>query len=84
MIHSFGCHAQDLCDTIKRAATGQHVAFVCNHRVSIERGCLDQIIRAEFNPDALVRGVQETLEETATRIAASKYAPIRGTGVSQP
>ena len=57
--------AQDLCDTIKKAAPGQYVAFVCNHRVSIESDCPDEIIRAEFNPEALVRGVQETLEKTA-------------------
>jgi hypothetical protein len=55
--------AQDLCETIKKAAPGQHVAFVCNHRVSIESDCPDEIIRAEFNPEALVRGVQETLEK---------------------
>jgi hypothetical protein len=53
-----GCRAPKiLCDTIKKAAPGQHVAFVCNHRVSIERDCPDEIIRAEFKPDALLRGV---------------------------
>jgi DNA-binding response OmpR family regulator len=55
--------AQDLCDMIKKAAPGQHVVFVCNHRVSIESDCPDEIIRAEFDPEALVRGVQETLEK---------------------
>src|SRR5580704_373147 len=55
--------AQDLCDTIKKAVPGQNVAFVCNHRVSIESDCPDEIIQAEFNPEALVRGVQETLEK---------------------
>jgi len=55
--------AQDLCDTIKKAAPGQHVAFVCNYRVGIESDCPDEVIRAEFNPEALVRGIQETLEK---------------------
>jgi hypothetical protein len=55
--------AQDLCDTIKKVAPGQHVAFVCNHRVGIDSDCPDEIIRAEFNPEALVRGVHETLEK---------------------
>lgn len=55
--------AQDLCDTIKKAAPGQHVAFVCNHRVGIESDCPDEIIRAEFDPEVLVRGIQETLEK---------------------
>jgi DNA-binding NtrC family response regulator len=55
--------AQDLCDTIKKTVPGQHVAFVCNYRVSIESDCPDEIIRAEFDPDALVRGVHEALEK---------------------
>jgi DNA-binding response OmpR family regulator len=55
--------AQELCDTIKKAAPGQHVAFVCNHRVGVESDCPDEIIRADFNPEALVRGVHETLEK---------------------
>jgi DNA-binding response OmpR family regulator len=55
--------AQDLCDTIKKVAPGQHVAFVCNHRVGIESDCPDEIIRAEFNPEVLVRGIQEALEK---------------------
>ncbi len=53
--------AQELCDAIKKVAPGQHVAFVCNYRVAIESDCPDEIIRAEFNPGALVRGVQEAL-----------------------
>jgi DNA-binding NtrC family response regulator len=53
--------AQDLCDEIKKVAPRQHVAFVCNYRVAIESDCPDEIIRAEFNPEALVRGVQQAL-----------------------
>jgi DNA-binding NtrC family response regulator len=53
--------AQELCDEIKKVVPGQHVAFVCNYRVAIESDCPDEIIRAEFNPEALVRGVQQAL-----------------------
>jgi DNA-binding response OmpR family regulator len=53
--------AQELCDEIKKVAPGQHVAFVCNYRVAIQSDCPDEIIRAEFNPEALVRGVREAL-----------------------
>jgi DNA-binding NtrC family response regulator len=53
--------AQELCDDIKKVHPGQHVAFVCNYRVTIESDCPDEIIRAEFNPEAMVRGVKEAL-----------------------
>jgi CheY-like chemotaxis protein len=53
--------AQELCDAIKKVIPGQHIAFVCNYRVGIESDCPDEIIRAEFNPEALVRGVQQAL-----------------------
>jgi DNA-binding NtrC family response regulator len=53
--------AQELCDDIKKIVPKQHVAFVCNYRVAIESDCPDEIIRAEFNPEALVRGVQQAL-----------------------
>jgi DNA-binding NtrC family response regulator len=53
--------AQELCDAIKKVQPGQHVAFVCNYRVGIESDCPDEIIRAEFNPEALVRGVKDAL-----------------------
>jgi DNA-binding NtrC family response regulator len=53
--------AQKLCDEIKKVVPEQHVAFVCNYRVAIESDCPDEIIRAEFNPEALVRGVQQAL-----------------------
>jgi DNA-binding NtrC family response regulator len=53
--------AQELCDEIKKIQPHQHVAFVCNYRVAIESDCPDEIIRAEFNPEALVRGVKDAL-----------------------
>jgi DNA-binding NtrC family response regulator len=53
--------AQELCDDIKKVQPGLHVAFVCNYRVTIESDCPDEIIRAEFNPEAMVRGVKEAL-----------------------
>ena len=56
--------AQELCDEIKKVQPRQHVAFVCNYRVAIESDCPDEIIRAEFNPEALVRGVKQVLDQT--------------------
>ena len=53
--------AQERCDEIKKVHPLQHVAFVCNYRVAIDSDCPDEIIRAEFNPEALVRGVQQAL-----------------------
>jgi len=53
--------AELLCDAIKKASPTQRVAYVCNHRVSFESDCPDEIIRAEFNPDLLVRSVREII-----------------------
>src|ERR1700760_1503394 len=58
--------AQELCDEIKKVPPLQHVAFVCNYRVAIDSDCPDENIRAEFNPEALVRGVQNALEKNET------------------
>ncbi len=55
--------AQQLCDAIKKVQPDQHVAFVCNYRVAIESDCPDEIIRSEFNPEAMVRGVKQALEK---------------------
>ena len=55
--------AQELCDEIKKINPNQHVAFVCNYRVAIASDCPDEIIRSEFNPEAMVRGVIEALEK---------------------
>ena len=56
--------AQELCDAIKKIVPDQHVAFVCNYRVAIESDCPDEIIRSEFNPEALVRGVKHALGQS--------------------
>jgi CheY-like chemotaxis protein len=55
--------AEFLCDAIKKTIPDQRVAYVCNHRVSFESDCPDEIIRAEFNPDLLVRTVREILAD---------------------
>ena len=55
--------AQELCDEIMKVHPGQHVAFVCNYRVSIDSDCPDEIIRTEFNPEALVQGVKHLMEK---------------------
>jgi DNA-binding NtrC family response regulator len=60
--------AQELCDEIKKVQPRQHVAFVCNYRVAIDSDCPDEIIRAEFNPEALVRGVKEALDQNSETV----------------
>jgi DNA-binding NtrC family response regulator len=62
--------AQQLCDEIRKIQPDQHVAFVCNYRVSIESDCPDEIIRAEFSPEALVRGVKEALDKNESNDSA--------------
>ena len=58
----YGCRApRNSATTSRKLCPAQHVAFVCNYRVAIESDCPDEIIRAEFNPEALVRGVQQAL-----------------------
>jgi DNA-binding NtrC family response regulator len=54
--------AEKLCDDIKKINPGQRVAFVCNYRVAKGSDCPDEIIRSEFNPQALVEGVKSALE----------------------
>jgi CheY-like chemotaxis protein len=53
--------AVHLCDEIKKDLPHQHVAYVCNYRVSVDSECPDEIIRAEFNPKALVTSVKQLL-----------------------
>ena len=67
--------AQELCDEIKKVVPDQHVAFVCNYRVAIESDCPDEIIRAEFNPEALVRGVQHALGKDEEDDKSSRLSP---------
>lgn len=54
--------AERLCAEIREANPEQKVAFVCNYQVSIESDCPDDIIEAEFNPEAFVAGVRKMLE----------------------
>ncbi|HTZ89368.1 MAG TPA: response regulator [Alloacidobacterium sp.] len=53
--------AEKLCEDIKQKDPGQKIAFICNYRVSKLSDCPDEIIRAEFNPEAMVQGVKEIL-----------------------
>lgn len=59
--------AEQLCDAIKKLVPDQHVAYVCNYRVAIESACPDEVIRAEFNPEALVRSVQQVIEDRCSK-----------------
>ena len=54
--------AEDLCGQIRGKDPEQKVAFLCNYRVAIDTDCPDEVIRAEFNPEALVRGVQQMIQ----------------------
>jgi DNA-binding NtrC family response regulator len=53
--------AEKLCEDIKHKDPDQKIAFICNYRVSKESDCPDEIIRSEFNPEAMVQGVKEIL-----------------------
>jgi response regulator RpfG family c-di-GMP phosphodiesterase len=68
--------AQELCDNIKKVVPKQHVAFVCNYRVGIVSDCPDEIIRAEFNPEAMVRGVQNALVKNEKKDQKTDDAPV--------
>lgn len=54
--------AERLCAEIRDLHPHQKIAFVCNFQVSIESECPDDIIEAEFNPEAFVEGVRRMLE----------------------
>jgi DNA-binding NtrC family response regulator len=53
--------AEKLCNDIKKKDPEQKVAFICNYQVSKESNCPDEIIRSDFNPEAMVKGVREIL-----------------------
>jgi CheY-like chemotaxis protein len=55
--------AEILCDAIRKAVPDQLVAYVCNHRISSESDCPDEIIRAEFNPELLVQSVKQIIAD---------------------
>src|SRR5271170_5301260 len=54
--------AEKLCTDIKTHRPDQEVVFICNYRVSVETDCPDEIIRSEFNPQAMIDGVKAVLE----------------------
>ena len=53
--------AERLCGEIKHENPDQMVAFLCNYRVAITSECPDEIIQAEFNPAAMIKGVNQLL-----------------------
>jgi DNA-binding NtrC family response regulator len=53
--------AEKLCEDVKKQDPAQKIAFICNYRVGKESNCPDEIIRSEFNPEAMVQGVKELL-----------------------
>jgi response regulator RpfG family c-di-GMP phosphodiesterase len=54
--------AEALCAVIRTLHPGQRIAFVWNYLVSIESDCPDDIIQAQFNPQAFIEGVARMLE----------------------
>jgi DNA-binding response OmpR family regulator len=54
--------AEKLCGEIKTHRPDQEVAFICNYRVSVLTDCPDDIIRSEFNPQAMIDSVKAILE----------------------
>jgi len=54
--------AEKLCSEIKTHRPDQEVVFICNYRVSVLTDCPDEIIRSEFNPQAMIDGVKAVLE----------------------
>ena len=54
--------AERFCEDVRTLRPGQKVAFVCNYMVSIQTDCPDEIIEAEFNPEAFVDGVRKALD----------------------
>ena len=57
--------AERLCSDIKKHRPGQDVVFICNYRVSIHTDCPDDIIRSEFNPQAMIDGVKAVLSKSS-------------------
>ena len=54
--------AERLCSEIKKHRSDQDVVFICNYRVSIHTDCPDEVIRSEFNPQAMLDGVKSVLD----------------------
>ena len=56
--------AEKLCSDVKKHRPDQNVVFICNYRVSVHTDCPDEIIRSEFNPQAMLDGVKAALDNT--------------------
>ena len=54
--------AEKLCEDVRKQNPEQKIAFICNYRVSKMSDCPNEIIRSDFNPEAMVQGVKEILE----------------------
>lgn len=54
--------AEKLCTEIKQHRPDQDVVFICNYRVSVNSDCPNDIVRSEFNPQAMIDGVKAVLE----------------------
>jgi DNA-binding response OmpR family regulator len=54
--------AEKLCTEVKQHRPDQEVVFICNYRVSVHTDCPNDIIRSEFNPQAMIDGVKAVLE----------------------
>jgi DNA-binding NtrC family response regulator len=57
--------ADRLCSEIKQHRPDQDVVFICNYRVSVNSDCPTEIVRSEFNPQAMLDGVKAVLDKTS-------------------
>ena len=53
--------AEKLCNEIKRHRPDQDVVFICNYRVSVNSDCPNEVVRSEFDPQAMLDGVKAVL-----------------------
>ena len=53
--------AEKLCTEIKRHRPDQDVVFICNYRVSVNSDCPNEVVRSEFNPQAMLDGLKAVL-----------------------
>ncbi len=55
--------AERVCTQIKEHRPDQEIVFICNYRVSVYTDCPNEIIRSEFNPQAMIDGVKAALKD---------------------
>ncbi len=55
--------AEKVCTQIKEHRPDQEVVFICNYRVSVHTDCPKDVIRSEFNPQAMIDGVKAALKD---------------------